>query len=68
MSLPELMTETQAASLLGITPRILSYQRQRGLISFIKVGRKIRYTEEFIRVYLENMTCITDFKSQNPIK
>lgn len=56
MNLPKLLTEKQAASCLGMTDRTLSQQRRLGLISFIRVGRSARYTEAFIREYLDNIT------------
>ena len=54
-SLPKLFTEREAAELLGLSSATLQRERKRGVIEFTRIGkRKIRYTEDQLRAYIEN--------------
>ena len=54
-SLPRLMTPKQAAAVLGVSPGTLSVWRstRRYPLSYIKLGRLVRYAEEDISAFLE---------------
>jgi DNA-binding transcriptional MerR regulator len=58
--LSELFNHDQAAAELDMHPATLHRLRQRGLISFRKAGRWVRYTREDLAEYLENVKQKTD--------
>ena len=54
----DLLTNEQAAEYIGITPRTLEVWRstKRYVISYIRVGRKIRYRREALDAFLDSRT------------
>ena len=48
-----LLTETEAAKALTMSPRKLWTLRNRGEIAFIKTGRLVRYDPEDLRAWIE---------------
>ena len=54
--LPRLYTEREGASELRVSVDTLQRERKRGRIAFTRIGRRIRYTEEHLRQYIENRT------------
>lgn len=48
-----LFTTDEVAAILKCTTRTLQNLRDRGEISFIRVGRLIRFTQEQVHEYLE---------------
>lgn len=57
VSLPALLTERQAAERLGISLSTLQRLRRLGDVSFIQIGRLIKYQEAQLADYLEASTC-----------
>ncbi len=57
--LPELFTEAQAAEMMGMAEVTLRRYRKQQKIAFIRLGGsgRIRYTEQQLLQFLENMTC-----------
>ena len=53
MTTPTLLTETQAAEALSISPRTLRKARQEGRIAHILIGRAVRYTMDDIARFVE---------------
>src|SRR5688572_25131088 len=52
-----LLTEREAAEFFGLSVVTLGRERKRGAIAFIRIGaRKIGYTEDQLRAYIENRT------------
>ena len=56
-TLPELLTEEQAAKKLGVSAITLQRLRLRGRIECHKIGRLVRYTEKQLTEYLETARC-----------
>lgn len=52
LTLPLLLTERQAAELLHVSVDTLRRLRKYRTIGYYKIGRRIRYTEENISVYI----------------
>ena len=50
---PWLMTEEQAAEVLGVRARLLRDLRRRGDIGFLKVGRLVRYRRQDLQRFIE---------------
>ena len=48
-----LLTTQEVAAILNCTTRTLQNLRDRGEISFIRVGRLIRFSEEQVQEYLD---------------
>ncbi|WP_337054040.1 helix-turn-helix domain-containing protein [Pseudoxanthomonas sp. USHLN014] len=55
--LPELMTEAEAASYLGVAEVTLRRIRKREKIGYIRIGSKPKYTESHLLKFLEQQTC-----------
>lgn len=53
-----LLTEKQAAEILGITPGTLTVWRctKRYNIPFVKVGRSVRYSRESLQAWIDQRT------------
>ncbi|MEO6962224.1 MAG: helix-turn-helix domain-containing protein [Puia sp.] len=49
----QLLTGTKVCEMLDISPRTLQNYRDRGMISFSQVGRKIYYTTEEVEIFIE---------------
>ncbi len=49
-----LISEIEAARILGISPRTLWTLRTEGKIPFIRIGRSIRYSVEALRKWIED--------------
>lgn len=47
-------TKAEAAKMLNITPATLDKLRREGVINFAKTGRKVLFTIQDIKEYLEN--------------
>ncbi len=56
MSVPQLMTEPQAAALLNINPRTLRKVRKLGQIAFVRIGRCVRYSPQEVADYVGRVT------------
>jgi predicted DNA-binding transcriptional regulator AlpA len=58
MNIPKLLTNEEAASLMGISPATLNTWRctKRVIIPYRKVGRAVRYVEADILAYLDSVT------------
>lgn len=55
--LEKLLTESEAAELVGTTPGTLRYDRAKGRgLPYVKIGARVRYRPEEIRTYLEERT------------
>lgn len=50
----DLLTNSQLSEELSITTRTLQNYRDKGLIEFIKIGRKIYYQKEAVFSFLES--------------
>jgi excisionase family DNA binding protein len=61
----ELYTHEEAAAQLRMHPATLHRLRQRGLISFRKAGRWVRYTSEDLTAYLESVKKEADGQKSN---
>jgi excisionase family DNA binding protein len=48
-----LFTSSEVAAILNCTTRTLQNLRDRGEISFIRVGRLVRFSEEQVQEYLD---------------
>ena len=60
-----LISEAEAASRLGLSPRTLAHWRSTGQGPiWMKIGRSVRYTEESLRSWL---TSSVRYGSANPI-
>ncbi|MFZ5616215.1 MAG: helix-turn-helix domain-containing protein [Pseudomonadota bacterium] len=57
VAIPSLLTEREAAARLGISLSMLQRLRRLGEVSFIQIGRLIRYRETQLTDYLEASTC-----------
>lgn len=52
--LPEiLLTEQQVADLMGVTTHAVRKWREKGLISFFKIGKTIRFDQEEVQAFLQ---------------
>ena len=49
---PEVLSEPEAARVLGISSLTLRRARKRGEISFLQIGRRILYSSDHINQYL----------------
>ncbi|WP_103727614.1 helix-turn-helix domain-containing protein [Novosphingobium sp. HII-3] len=47
------MTEGEAAAALQICPRTLRKARQQGDLSFVRIGRNVRYSQSDIEQFIE---------------
>lgn len=56
----ELLTHNEAARKLDMHPATLHRLRKRGLVPCRKAGRWVRYTEEDLAEYLENVKTKAD--------
>lgn len=54
--LPQLLSEREAAKLLGCSTDTLSRERKRNHIGFIRIGGRVAYTEEQLAEYIKNGT------------
>ena len=54
MELPEIYTEKEAADFLKIPRSTLRLWRRRGCISFISIGKHVRYNKVHLMDFLEN--------------
>jgi excisionase family DNA binding protein len=50
----KLLSEKEAAKIMGITPRTLQNYRKKEIIEFLRLGRNVRYTKEAIKKFLED--------------
>ena len=55
--LPELLTEDEAASYLGVSVPTLRRWREAGAIGFFRVGKKPKYTVQDLQTYLDKNRC-----------
>lgn len=53
MTAPMLLTETEAATRLGISDRTLRRERQAGHINYILIGRRILYDLSDIQAFID---------------
>ncbi|MHB1245996.1 MAG: helix-turn-helix domain-containing protein [Sulfuriferula sp.] len=55
---PDLVDETEAATILDVSPGTLSVWRSSGryCVPFLKIGRKVRYSRKALDVWLESRT------------
>jgi len=62
MAISELLTETQAAERLNVTPGTLAVWRstKRYALKFVRIGRKIRYRPEHVQEFIEARTMSGD--------
>lgn len=54
----DLIAETQAAKILGVSPGTLSVWRSTGRykIPFVKIGRLVRYQRETLQTWIQSRT------------
>lgn len=50
---PVLLTEQQAAEMLGVRKHVLRDARQRGELDFVRIGKCIRYEPEMLMRFVE---------------
>ena len=53
MSVPALLTEAEAAEALSLCTRTLRKERNAGRLSWVQVGRKILYSPDDLRAYID---------------
>lgn len=53
MTTPALLTEPQAAEALQLCAKTLRKARQQGRLSFIRIGRTIRYSPQDLQEFIE---------------
>lgn len=55
---PDLVDETEAATILDVSPGTLSVWRSTGryCVPFLKIGRKVRYSRKALNAWLESRT------------
>lgn len=53
MTAPALLTETEAAEALRVCPRTLRKARQEGKLSYVLIGRAVRYTADDLQGFIE---------------
>jgi len=53
MTAPALLTETEAAEALRLCPRTLRKARQEGRLTYILIGRAVRYTMSDLESFIE---------------
>lgn len=54
MTLPALISESEAAAIVRACPRTLRKARQSGHLPFVKIGRTICYTESDLQTFIES--------------
>ena len=54
LSLPRLLTDQDVAETLDCSPQTVKRERQRGRLAFIRIGGRIRYTEQQVAAYLQD--------------
>lgn len=50
----KIYTSDELGKLLSVTPRFLQNCRNRGLLSYSKIGRRIIYTQEHVDEFIKN--------------
>jgi len=60
VSLPELLTEAEAARVLRLHPRTLRKARNSGSLTHIRIGRSVRYTIGDLNAFLAAATVAND--------
>jgi excisionase family DNA binding protein len=60
MPLPNVLTEAEAANALRLHPRTLRKARQVGALTYIRIGRSIRYTTADLSAFLAAATVAND--------
>ena len=53
MTAPALLTETEAAEALRLCPRTLRKARQEGRLTYVLIGRAVRYTMRDLESFIE---------------
>lgn len=56
-SLPKLMTEREAAEQLRIPVRTLRHLRTTGQVTYLKLGKGCRYTQEHLQQLMDSREC-----------
>lgn len=50
----ELLTNQELSQLLSVTTRTLQTYRDKGMIEFIQIGRKVYYSNDAVETFLNN--------------
>lgn len=63
-----LWTEIDLAAYLGVSEQTVTRERKRGRLKFVRVAKKIRFTDAHIQEYLKSRECAPEFeKEEKPV-
>lgn len=58
MSRQLLLTETEAAQRLSLSPRTLRKARSEGKLRYVLIGRAVRYTEDDLTTFIDSLRTV----------
>ena len=53
-----LLTETEAATRLSLSPRTLRKARSEGKLRYVLIGRAVRYTEDDLTTFIDSLRMV----------